>query len=491
MLKNRFLAMALGCLIVFASHNAQAQTTAFSYQGSLTNNGLPANGSFDLEFKLFDSLTGGLQQGSTITKNAVSVTNGVFGVILDFGSTALPGANRFLELSAQTAGGGGFTTLAPRSQILSAPYAVSALNAQTAGTAQTVTGPISGSNATATLSVTNSAGGISPNSGTPPAGLIGRATSASGQTIGVFGNTNSTNGIGVLGITEGAGGGGAPSVGVFGVANSTTGPANGVMGETASSNGWGVYGNAIATSGPSNGVVGDSHSPNGVALVGRSFGLGDILSLTSTVAGGNPKLRVAAGGDIISLGNINATGGFRTAIGSFSAGGSPGTPNFNVDSNSGNIVTVGTIAVGVLAQGGSTNLCRNLANNQIAECSSSARYKSNINSFASGLDLIRKLRPVSFNWKDGGMADMGLVAEEVNAVEPLLTTTNAIGEIEGVKYDRVGVVLINAVKEQQAQIESQQVQIEAQRKQIEMLMKILCSQNAGSEACKSVDLPNK
>ena len=33
------------------------------------------------------------------------------------------------------------------------------------------------------------------------------------------------------------------------------------------------------------------------------------------------------------------------------------------------------------------------------------------------------------------------------------------GEIEGVKYDRVGVVLINAVKEQQAQIEQQRSQI--------------------------------
>ena len=47
------------------------------------------------------------------------------------------------------------------------------------------------------------------------------------------------------------------------------------------------------------------------------------------------------------------------------------------------------------------------------------------------------------------MLDMGLVAEEVNAVEPLLTTTNTSGAVEGVKYDRVGVVLINAVKEQQ------------------------------------------
>jgi hypothetical protein len=34
-------------------------------------------------------------------------------------------------------------------------------------------------------------------------------------------------------------------------------------------------------------------------------------------------------------------------------------------------------------------------------------------------------------------------------------TLNNDGQVEGVKYDRVGVVLINAVKEQQAQIEAQ------------------------------------
>ncbi len=37
--------------------------------------------------------------------------------------------------------------------------------------------------------------------------------------------------------------------------------------------------------------------------------------------------------------------------------------------------------------------------------------------------MIRKLRPVLFNWKDGGVADMGLVAEEVNEVEPLTAGT--------------------------------------------------------------------
>ena len=155
----------------------------------------------------------------------------------------------------------------------------------------------------------------------------------------------------------------------------------------------------------------------------------------------------------------------------------------------------GTVAIATLGSAGATALCRN-ASNQISTCSSSARYKSNINSFRSGLSLIKQLRPVSFNWKDSGMSDMGLVAEEVNAVEPLLTTTNAKGEVEGVKYDRVGVVLVNAIAEQQAQVEEQERRSEAQRakievleKQVELLMKMACSQVVKKEGCLGVVTP--
>ena len=65
------------------------------------------------------------------------------------------------------------------------------------------------------------------------------------------------------------------------------------------------------------------------------------------------------------------------------------------------------------------------------------------------------------------MHDLGLVAEEVAEVEPLLVTHNEKGEVEGVKYDRLGVVLINAIKEQQAQIERQQAEITQQHKNME------------------------
>ena len=95
------------------------------------------------------------------------------------------------------------------------------------------------------------------------------------------------------------------------------------------------------------------------------------------------------------------------------------------------------------------------------------------------------------------MRDLGLGAEDVAAAEPLLVTYNENGEVEGVKYDRVAVVLLNAVKEQQAQIEmltqtnlSLQNQVYKQNEtngllmsQFDGLKKVVCNSNPGAEIC--------
>jgi hypothetical protein len=121
-------------------------------------------------------------------------------------------------------------------------------------------------------------------------------------------------------------------------------------------------------------------------------------------------------------------------------------------------VSGGLVRFDSLAGGGTTSLCQNPFG-QISLCSSSVRYKTSITPFGSGLNLVSRLSPITFNWKQGGLKDLGLGAEDVEKVEPLLVTYNDQGEVEGVKYDRVAVVLINAVKEQQKQIEEQRNQI--------------------------------
>jgi hypothetical protein len=83
----KLLALALTFLILNTQLSTLfAQGTAFTYQGRLNVAGAPANGSYDLTFALFNSLSGGTQQGTTITSTATAVSNGLFTITLDFGN---------------------------------------------------------------------------------------------------------------------------------------------------------------------------------------------------------------------------------------------------------------------------------------------------------------------------------------------------------------------------------------------------------------------
>ncbi len=155
-----------------------------------------------------------------------------------------------------------------------------------------------------------------------------------------------------------------------------------------------------------------------------------------------------------------------------------------IGTNTETTIVRGQLALNTLASGGIVNLC--IKNGFVADCSSSIRYKKDIENFTPGLDLVKKLRPVSFTWIDGGMRDVGFVAEEVAAIEPLLTTTNGKGETEGVKYDRLSTALVNAVNEQQTEIEAQRAQIKDQQTQIEEQARLLKNQQEQIEALKKL-----
>ncbi len=125
---RRIAALAITLGLAFA---AQAQTTTFTYQGSLAENGSAVTGLQDFEFRLRNAVTGGAQVGSLVTLGDVGVTNGLFTVALDFGAN-FPGADRFLEISVRPgASTGSYTVLSPRQRITAAPYAVTAGRAQT------------------------------------------------------------------------------------------------------------------------------------------------------------------------------------------------------------------------------------------------------------------------------------------------------------------------------------------------------------------------
>ncbi len=110
-------------------------TGEFLYQGQLKKDGLPVNDTCDFVFSLWKdpfSILAGDQVGPDLKFNgqapnppSIDVVNGLFSALLDFGPTAFTDDPRWIEVAVVCpAGGGNFTTLAPRDFVAGAPYSI-------------------------------------------------------------------------------------------------------------------------------------------------------------------------------------------------------------------------------------------------------------------------------------------------------------------------------------------------------------------------------
>lgn len=305
--------------------------TGFTYQGRLKDGANPANGQYDLQFKLYDALSGGTQVGSTFTQLNQTVTDGLFTVQLDFGANAFGGDARWLEIAVRSAGGGSYTTLTPRQPLTAVPYAMSLATGNSgAAISGTVPGPVlivtntlglgvlgtSDTGAGVSGSTNSGIGGVfSSNSGIgtygasgSSVGVYGGSTSGygvygtSGTSVGVRGNgvdqhgglftNNSTIGFAALqGIANGT-----PGYGIYGEGNSigvwgSTTNGTGVRGATTS--GYGVHGYSV-----SNGTGVRGESPNGYGVYG--------ISTNSNGARGESSAAGVAG--VYGSGNVSGYG---------------------------------------------------------------------------------------------------------------------------------------------------------------------------------------
>src|SRR2546426_6072792 len=92
--KNSLAVAATALAFLLAASSAFAQTSGFSYQGKLTDGGTAANGSYDLQFALWDSLSGGTQIGSTQAGEKRPGRKGGFSPTLHFWAARFPSAHR-------------------------------------------------------------------------------------------------------------------------------------------------------------------------------------------------------------------------------------------------------------------------------------------------------------------------------------------------------------------------------------------------------------
>ncbi|MBI3853436.1 MAG: tail fiber domain-containing protein [Verrucomicrobia bacterium] len=194
---KQILPNLLGSLIMFwilhtPYSTAVAQTTAFTYQGRLNDNGAPANGQYDLRLALFDAANDGAQKGNAITNIATGVSNGLFTVTVDFGNQ-FSGADRWLDIAVRTNVGSAFTAVAPRQLITSAPYAIKAAGVDAAGITGTISPALIGSGSFSGSFSGNAAGltnlEASQLSGTVPASALANAWKLTGNS-GTISNTH-------------------------------------------------------------------------------------------------------------------------------------------------------------------------------------------------------------------------------------------------------------------------------------------------------------
>ncbi len=103
--------------------------------------------------------------------------------------------------------------------------------------------------------------------------------------------------------------------------------------------------------------------------------------------------------------------------------------------------------------------------------SSDATLKENFQS-VPGLEGIMQLDGLSYTWKEDGAADIGITAQDVEAVYPALVHTDEAGR-KYVKYGNMIAPMIEAIKDQQQLIEQQSQQINAMRLEIDELKRKL------------------
>lgn len=185
------------CFIV-STFPVAAQTTAFTYQGKLTDAGSPANGLYDFTFKLFATPGGAIQLGSDVLRGDVQATAGIFTVSLDFGQGPFNSPSAYLEILVRPgASTGAYTTLTPRQQLTTSPYSIQTIHASSADDATNLGGIAANQYLTATSGIQNQSAasqGASLNiSGSASAGVFDAATFYKLQGVTVLEKRNTTS----------------------------------------------------------------------------------------------------------------------------------------------------------------------------------------------------------------------------------------------------------------------------------------------------------
>jgi hypothetical protein len=236
-----------------------------------------------------------------------------------------------------------------------------------------------------------------------------------------------------------------------------------------------VFNAAVQINGPSGGDDGQN-APVALQVKGGQGGTGGVNNVNGG-AGGGIRLRAGDGGsssqDAGGGGDITITAGNGGLSGELAGSGGwitlrPGFPGACqlLCGVPGNIILAvhGMGAVGVGTKSPSNTLEVRVGGTTLADSwsvRSSRRFKNNIRPLDGALDKVERLQGVSYQRKDDGKREIGVVAEDVDKIVPEVVSRDPkTHEIQGVDYSRLAALLIEAVKAQQAEIRQLKAQIE-------------------------------
>jgi endosialidase-like protein len=296
----------------------------------------------------------------------------------------------------------------------------------------------------------------------------------------------------------------------------------------------GFFNTAVGARALSNNTIGENNTATGhEALSSNSDGSGNVANGVAALAlnthgGGNVAVGIltmlfnTSGQSNTAVGAFallnNRTGDNNNAFGHGALTSNTGSHNIAIGSNAGGNLTTGhnnidignrgvagewnTIRIGNQEQqratymagiyggtapGGVTVVIG--ADGHLGTATSSARFKDEIRPMNTASEAIYDLRPVTFHYKPQldpkAIPQFGLVAEDVEAVNPDLVVRDKEGKPYTVRYEAVNAMLLNEFLKEHRKNEEQQATIARLQEQIEALTAGLQKVTAQLEVSKS------
>jgi hypothetical protein len=304
------------------------------------------------------------------------------------------------------------------------------------------------------------------------------------------GNNNTATGIGALGSNTS--GSNNTANGFDALIFNTTGSSNTALGFGA------LFANTTGFENAATGLLalfanttGFHNTANGFAALSRTTTGNHNTATGDEALGNNTTGNVNTANGAHSLEN-NRTGSANTALG-FGAG--------NNVTTAGNVICIGSGVVGAnvsnscfigsvfgqTSSGGAAVFIN--SSGKLGTITSSRRFKEEIRPMAQSSEVLFALKPVIFRYKKEiepqKTPQFGLVAEDVEAVDPDLVVRDKDGKVNTVRYEAINAMLLNEFLKAHQKIEEQGATIARQQRQIEALAAGLQNVSAQLEMSKS------